>query len=66
MEILNSVDNRRIILIQEVDYDPVDLQLIYWLAKGGVRLDGVDAPNAHRLITFACNVTCYKSSITQV
>jgi hypothetical protein len=47
MAILNSVDMGRIILVQEVDYDPVDLQLIYWMAKGGIKIDGPDAPNAH-------------------
>jgi hypothetical protein len=47
LAVLNSVDLRRIIFVQDVDFELVGLQLIYWLAKSGVRIDGPDAPDAH-------------------
>jgi hypothetical protein len=49
LAVLNSVDLRHIILVQEVDFELVDLQLVYWLAKTGIRIDGPDAPDAHVL-----------------
>jgi hypothetical protein len=45
--LLNSVDMRRIILVQDVDFHMVDLQMVYWLAKSGVRIDGPDDADAH-------------------
>jgi hypothetical protein len=45
--ILQSLYQKRIILVQEVDFDMADLQIVYWIAKGGVRIDGPEAQQAH-------------------
>jgi hypothetical protein len=44
--IRQAVYARKIILIQDLDFNITDLQLVYWLAKGGVRIDGPDAAGA--------------------
>jgi hypothetical protein len=49
LAVLNSIDLPRIILVQYIDFELVDLQLVYWLAKTGIRIDGPDASDAHVL-----------------
>jgi hypothetical protein len=45
--IRQAVYERKIVLIQNQDFNLTDLQLVYWLAKGGVRIDGPDGASAH-------------------
>lgn len=44
---LNAIAKKSIVLVSEVDFDSDDLQVVYWLAKSGSRIDGPDVADAH-------------------
>jgi hypothetical protein len=45
--ITQATGSKRILFVQELDFDLANLQVIYWLAKDGGRLDGPDQRGAH-------------------